>query len=160
MAPHKQNPLLELCTTSITLGNSVAVKLLEYLSAVTDPPNGFNKVATEFLAVSACIIPAKKGLTELVRASTQLPSDVNNELLEKFRQVHTSFTVLGQVTTKLLEKERKTGLGKRFKMMFADSEIEKLRLSLSQCREALQRNSRVQTWSLAENQIEPAAGIG
>lgn len=44
--------------------------------------------------------------------------------------------------------------------MFADSEIEKLRLSLQQCREGLQRNPEMSKWALAENQIEPAAGIG
>ncbi len=45
-------------------------------------------------------------------------------------------------------------------MMFADNEIEKLRLYLVQCREGLARNHRMQTWSLGESQIEPAAGIG
>ena len=44
--------------------------------------------------------------------------------------------------------------------MFADSEIEKLRLSFVQCREGLQRIPQVANWSLGENQIEPAAGIG
>lgn len=44
--------------------------------------------------------------------------------------------------------------------VFADSEIEKLRLSLVQCREGLARIPQVNNWSLGENQIEPAAGIG
>lgn len=44
--------------------------------------------------------------------------------------------------------------------MFADGEIEKLRLTLVQCREGLMRSPQVQNWTLGENQIEPAAGIG
>lgn len=44
--------------------------------------------------------------------------------------------------------------------MFADTEIEKLRASLAQCREGFQKNPQMNNWSLGENQIEPAAGIG
>lgn len=44
--------------------------------------------------------------------------------------------------------------------VFADGEIERLRLSLAQCRESLQRSPQAVSWNLGENQIEPAAGIG
>lgn len=39
MAPAKgKETLLELCTNTITLGSSIAVHLLDYLSIVKDPP--------------------------------------------------------------------------------------------------------------------------
>ncbi|KAK5165802.1 uncharacterized protein LTR77_008725 [Saxophila tyrrhenica] len=164
MAPSKsKNSLLELCTSSITLGNSVAVHCLDYLSIVKEAPHGFNKLAVEFLETSRVIIPARAGLAEAERSNTTLPADVTNELLERFRQVKNAFTVLDQVVSRYIDSEKKSGfgkLGKGFRMMFADNEIEKLRLSLVSCREALAKNHRMQTWSLGEAQIEPAAGIG
>ena len=39
MAPAKgKETVLELCTSTITLGSSIAVHLLDYLSIVKDPP--------------------------------------------------------------------------------------------------------------------------
>ena len=164
MAPTKgKDTLLELCTTSVTLGNSVAVHLLDYLSIAPDPPHGFNKVAVEFLETSRVLIPARTGLTEAARSSTQLPAHTTNDLRQRFSQINNAFTVLDQVVTRYLASERKSGFGKfgkGFRMMFADSEIEKLRQSLAQCREALAKSPQVQTWTLGECQIEPAAGIG
>ncbi|KAK3715681.1 hypothetical protein LTR37_006906 [Vermiconidia calcicola] len=162
MAP-KKDTLLELCTTTITVGNSIAVHILDYLSVVKDPPHGFNKLAVQFLETSRVLIPAKTGLTEAARSYTQFSTDVTNELRERFRSVSTAFTVLNQVVNRFLDNERKQGfskIGKGFRMMFADSEIDKLRQSLVQCREALSRSPQVLQWTLGENQIEPAAGIG
>ena len=161
MAPTKG--LLELCTASITLGNSIAVHFLDYLSIVKDPPNGFNKLAVEFLETSRVLIPAKTGLTEAARSYTALPQGSENELRDRLRQIHTTFTVLNNVVNKYLDNERKSTfgkLGKGFRMMFAENEIDKLRLSLVQCREALSRRPEAQSWTLGEEQIEPAAGIG
>ena len=164
MAPTKgKDALLELCTSSITLGGSIAVHLLDYLSIVKDLPKGFNKLAVEFLETSRVLIHARSGLAEAVRSLKPLLADVTNELRERFRQINTAFTVLNQVVNRYLDSERKSGfgkLGKGFRMMFADSEIEKLRLSMVQCREGLAKSPQVQTWALGENQIEPAAGIG
>lgn len=112
MAPKGKDSLLELCTSSITLGNSIAVHMLDYLSVVRDPPTGFNRLAVEFLETSRVIIPAKTGLTEAARSYTQLPSETANELRERFKVVHTSFTVLNQVVNKFNDNEKKQGLGK------------------------------------------------
>ena len=164
MAPMKgKDSLLELCTNSITLGNSIAVHMLDYLSVVKDPPHGFNKLAVEFLETSRNLIPAKTGLADTARSLSQFPADVSNDLRERFRQVHTTFTLLNNVVNRFLEQERKQGFGKfgkGFRMMFADSEVDKLRISLTQCRESLLRNPQVLSWTLGEHQIEPAAGIG
>lgn len=113
MAPSKdKDSLLELCTSSITLGNNISIHLLDYLSIVKDPPHGFNKLAVEFLETSRVIIPARTGLAEVERSFTQLPADITTDLLERFRQVKNAFTVLDQVVNKYLEAERKSGFGK------------------------------------------------
>ena len=163
MAPKGKDTPLEICTSTITLGNSIAVHMLDYLSVVKDPPHGFNKLAVEFIETSRVLIPAKTGLTEQARSLMQLALNTTNELKERFRQVNTAFTVLNQVVNRFLDNERKQGfsrIGKGFRMMFADGEIDKLRLTLVQCRDSLLKNPQIQSWTLGENQIEPAAGIG
>lgn len=164
MAPTKgKDAPLELCTSVITLGSSIAVKVLDYLSIAKDPPIGFNKLAIEFLETSRVIIPARAGLSQASRSGANLPAHVTNDFREQFRQVNNAFTVLNQVVSRYLDSERKSGFGKLregFRMMFADSEIEKLRMSLMQCRDALAKSVKAQSWTLGENQVEPAAGIG
>lgn len=161
MAPKQGiESLLELCTSSITLGNTVAVHLLDYLSIVKDPPTGFNRLAVEFLQTATVLIPGRSGLADAARAYSHLPPDTSSDIRERLREVHTAFSALNVVVNKYLEGERKTGLGKKFRRMFADSEIEKLRLLLAQSRDALTRISEAQGWQLKPDQIEPAAGIG
>lgn len=152
--------LLELCTTSITLGNSIAVHMLDYLSVVKDPPFGFNKLAVEFLDTATVLIPGRSGLAETARAYSHLPPDTSTDIRERLRGVHTAFTALNAVVNKYLDGERKSGLGKKFRRMFGDSEIEKITHILAQSKEALRRTSQAQGWRLKPDQIESAAGIG
>ena len=63
----------------------------------------------------------------------------------------------------VLENERTQGFGKLskgFKMMFANTDLEKIRLSLSQCREGMMKNPQVLAWTLSQGPMEAAAGIG
>ena len=140
MAPKKgKETLLELCTSTITLGNSTAVHILEYLSDVKDPRHGVKELAAELLETSRPLFPTKTGLTEAARYRTQFPAELTSELQELLRQYNMNFVVLRQLVNKLLDNERKSGfsrLGNGFRMMFADTDIEKMRVSLVQCREA------------------------
>lgn len=161
MAPTKAKELLlDQCTNIIAQGSSIAVKLLDYLCAAKGLPNGFNKLSIEFLETSRALIPARSGLSEAAR-SIKLPSDVANDLAAALGRVKDAFIILNQVVTRFLESEKKSGigkLGKGFRMMFQENDIEKLRLSLSQCRKELERIVQARGWRLAEAQIEPAAG--
>ncbi|KAK4541651.1 hypothetical protein LTR36_007795 [Oleoguttula mirabilis] len=164
MAPTKgKETLLELCASSTTLGNIIAVHVLEYLSVAKAPPDGFNRLAVEFLETSRVLLPTKAGLAVAERARTQFLADITKELRERLRQAFTALTVLNQVVNRFLDNERKQGfskLGKGFRMRFADSEVDKLRQSLAQCREALVRIPVVLAWTASEAQEEAAAGIG
>lgn len=161
MAPTKgKETLLDNCTNTITLGSSIAVKLLDYLCIVKDPPHGFNKLAIEFLETSRVLIPARSGLSEAQR-SIKLPADVASDLHEQLRRISNAFSVLNQVVTKYLEGEKKSGMarfGKGFRMMFQENDVEKLRLSLAQCKTDLARIVQERRWTLGELQVEPAAG--
>ncbi|KAF7196721.1 Ankyrin-2 [Pseudocercospora fuligena] len=164
MAPRKgKETLLELCTATTTLGNTIAVHLVEYLSTAKQPSHGFKELAVEFLETSRILFPAKAGLTETARTGTQFPADITQELRERFHQTNTVFVVLNQLVNKFLENERKQGfgkLGKGFRMMFADTDIEKMRMSLTQCRAALRMSALVFTWTLGEDKVEAASSIG
>ena len=125
-----------------------------------DPPYGFNKLAAEFLNTATVLIPGRSGLAQAARAYSHLPADISSETRDRLRQVHNAFSALNAVVNKYLEGERKSGFGKKFRRMFADSEIEKLTHSLAHSKEGLRKTSDAQSWHLNPDQIEPAAGIG
>lgn len=162
MAPGKatKETLLELCTSTIALGNGIAVHALEYLSISKRPRQGFKELAIEFLEASRALFPAKAGLA---RSSAKFPNDVSQELRDRFNQTRNAFTVLDSMVNKLLSGERKQGfgkLGRGFKLMLADGEIERLRLCLAQCRAALSISALMFSSVLGDGKIDAAAGIG
>ena len=164
MAPKrgKETPL-ELCTQVITQGNTIAVHILEYLSNAKTPRYGFKELAIDFLEASRALFPAKSGLAEAARVRTHLPVDRANELQEFLRSLELNFGVLNNMINKLLENERKQGfskLGKGFRLMFADAEIEKMRQSLVQCRDASKKNALILTFTFSESLPDKASSIG
>lgn len=163
MAPKKGEKLPELCTSTIKLGNSIAVHILEYLSDAKNPRPGFKDVAIEFLETSRALFIANAGLTAASRSGSQLPANVTSDLQELFRQMSMNFTVLNQMVNKLLDNERRQGfgkLGKGFRMMFADTDIEKMKQSLNQCHETSKKNTQLATWALPADNTGIVSSIG
>ncbi|KAI6822463.1 ankyrin [Hortaea werneckii] len=165
MAPSKQGKetLFELCTSTISLGNSISVRCLEYLSDARTVRNGFRDLTIEFLEASRPLFPTKTGLTEASSAGTQFPADAKKDLVGLFRQYHTNYVVLDQMVSKILANEKKHGfskIGKGFSMMFADSDIEKLKSSLLQCRDAASNNMLIQAWMRRDVGEDATAWIG
>jgi ankyrin repeat protein len=166
MAPKrgKENPL-ELCTKATLLGNSISVRMLEYLSTAKHYPHGFRELSTEFLDICRIMWSIEAGLTEANRRHTQgqFPADMIQELEKKFRSINDDFIVLNQTLLKFLDYESKSGIGRLSKgwhMMFADTTIEKIRASLAKNREALKMSSVVFRWSLGDAKADASAGIG
>lgn len=162
MAPKKES-LIDLCTRATNLGNSVSVRLLEYLSTVKHHPHGFRELATDFLDISRILWSIEAGLLESSRSHNQLPSDMVKELDKKFRGTNDDFIVLNQLLLKLLEYEKKRGFGKLSKgwhMMFVDTDIHKMRESLEKSRDALRMSALVFRWSLGDERVDSSVGIG
>ena len=105
----------------------------------------FLRLAVEFLETSRVLIPAKTGLAEASRGYTALPS--SNELRECLKQIQSTFAVLNNVVNRYLENERKSKWTKGFRMLFTENEIDRLRLSLIQCRESLSARPELKTVS-------------
>lgn len=164
MAPRKgKETLLELCAIATNQGNSIAVRMLEYLGIVKHQPTGFTQLATDFLDVSRILWSIEAGLTEAARTHTAFPADMTKELDKKFRQTNDDFTVLNQMLGKYLEYEKKGRLGKfqrGWHNMFADDDIHKLRESLGRSQDALRMSALVFRWSLGEARVDPSIGIG
>ncbi|CAK1363981.1 putative ankyrin repeat protein [Cercospora beticola] len=160
MAPNKKETLLEQCTGVIAIGNGIAVHILEYLSIVKEAPHGFREMAIEFVETSRALFPAKAGLA---RSSAKFQPDVTAQLSQKFQLTKNAFIVLDQVVNKFLGNEKKQTFGKfgkGFRMMFADSEIEKLRLSLNQCKAELSISTLMFSSLLGNDKVDAATAIG
>ncbi|KAK5196880.1 hypothetical protein LTR99_000762 [Exophiala xenobiotica] len=164
MAPRKgKETLTELCTQATNVGNSISVRMLEYLGTVKHQPHGFRELACDFLDISRILWSIEAGLTEAARSHTKFPQDMNTELDKKFRQTNDDFIVLNQMLAKYLEYEKKGRLG-RFQRgwhsMFSDDEIHKIRESLGRSRDALRMSALVFRWSLGDAKADASVGIG
>jgi len=120
---------VELCHRVTGQGNTIAIRMLEYLSSAKHPVPGFQSLAADFIELCQELWSIEAGLTEAVKTRNALPVEVGQELDRRIRQVSDEFVVLGQMTTKFVDNEnKKGGFGSKFRMMFADTDVEK-----SQC---------------------------
>jgi ankyrin repeat protein len=164
MAPGKgKETLLGLCSRTTNLGNSISVRMLEYLSTVKSHPFGFRDLATDFLDTCRILWSIEAGLTEASRRQNQLPLDMVQELDGKFRQTNDNFIVLNHMLLKFLDYDKKGALGKLqkgWRMMFTGTDIEKMRESLAKCRDALRMSALVFRWSIGDTKADASVGIG
>jgi hypothetical protein len=161
MAPKKgKETLLDLCNRSTAQGNTISVRMLEYLSTVKEPPLGFRELSVNFLEICRVLYAIEAGLQEASRAHSQFPQDMQQELDKKLRGTQDDFIVLNQMLSKFLESEKKGSFGRFRKMMFADTDCHKLNQSLGKTREALGMSSMVFRWYLGDEKAEASLGIG
>ncbi|RMD40775.1 hypothetical protein DV735_g4377, partial [Chaetothyriales sp. CBS 134920] len=164
MAPKKgKETTLELCNTNISVGNGIAMRMLEYIGTVKHQPHGFNDLACDFLEVSRILWSIEVGLVEAERTQTQFSQEMGLELDKKFRQTYADFTVLDQLLTRFLEYEKKGRLG-RFQRgwhnMFSDDEIRRIRESLCRSQEALRISAMFFRWTVGDAKADASVGIG
>jgi ankyrin repeat protein len=155
--------LLELCTRAALLGNSISVRMLEYLSTAKNHPPGFKELAFEFLDLSRIMWSIEAGLMEASRKKSKLPVDMVEELDNKFRKTNDDFIVLNHLLLKYLEYETRGTFGrlqKGWRIMFSSTDIEKIRESLAKNRDALRMSSMVFRWSVGDEKADGSFGIG
>ncbi|KUI69387.1 Ankyrin repeat and KH domain-containing protein 1 [Cytospora mali] len=164
MAPRRKETPLELCDKATVLGNTIAIRMLEYLSTVKHHVQGFGDLANEFLEVCRILWAIESGLGDANhKQHPSFPADMLTELEKHFRQVHDDFIVLNQLVTRFLDNDKKHGfarVAKGFKMMFADSDVNKMRMSLEKTRETLKMSALVFRWSLGGDEVDATIGIG
>lgn len=152
---------LELCNKVTTQGNTIAIRMLEYLSSAKHPVQGVQTLSTEFLELSRLIWSIEAGLTESVHKRMAVPVEVTQELDKQFRRINDEFIVVNQMMVKFLDNEtKKSGFGRAFRMMFADTDVDKVRNTLIKSRDALKMSSAMFRWSLGDVKADSQMGIG
>ncbi|CAN8097893.1 unnamed protein product [Discula destructiva] len=163
MAPRKKESAAALCDKAVTLGNTIAIRMMEYFSTGKHQVQGFRELANVFLEVGRILWSIETALKSSADATQRLPEEMVAELEKRFRQTHDDFIVLLEIVTRFLENDKKTGFGrfaKGFKMMFADSRVDKMRSSLEKTREALKMSALVFRWTMGEDEVDSTIDMG
>jgi hypothetical protein len=102
MAPAKKETSVELCRRVNAQGNTIAIRMLEYLSTAKSPIPGFESLATEFIELCQVLWSIEAGLTEAAKSRNGLPVEVAQELDRRIRQINEEFSVLSQMVNKCM----------------------------------------------------------
>lgn len=158
MAPSKT---LELCNKVTTQGNTISIRMLEYLSSAKNPVHGIQTLANEFLELSRLVWSIEAGLTESSHKRNPIPAEVTHELDKQFRRIHDEFIVVNQMMVKFLDNEnKKGGFGRAFRSLFADNDVDRVRGTLIKSRDQLKMSSAMFRWSLGDAKADSQMGIG
>jgi ankyrin repeat protein len=135
--------------------------MLEYLSTAKQPIQGFEGLAREFVDLCQVLWSIEAGVGEATKGDSRFPIEVSQELDRRVRQVNEEFSVLSQMVNKFVDKENhKGGFGMKFRMMFADTDVEKMRHTLSRSRDSLKVSSAMFRWTLGDARADASMGIG
>ena len=155
MAPKKgKETALDLCSQATALGNTISVRMLEYLGSGTNEPHNFRQLANDFREICGTLWSIEAGLLQVSRNPAKFPAELLEELAKKIRLVSEDFSVLNQLLVRFLDGEKKGGFRKLRRMMFADTDIENMRRSLLKNQEALKMSALMFKWSVGERRID------
>ncbi|KAF9697375.1 hypothetical protein EKO04_004633 [Ascochyta lentis] len=161
MAPSRKETTIDLCKRVNAQGNTVSIRMLEYLSSTKEPVRGFFPLATSFLDLARLVWSIEAGINESFKTRKTYPVEITQGLDTRFRQIHDEFTVLSQMVSKFIDNDNgKGGLGKRMRMMFADSEVDKVRLALMKSSESLKVSSAIFRWTIGDDHADATMSIG
>jgi ankyrin repeat protein len=154
---------VQLCQRVTTQGNTISIRMLEYLGTSKNAIPGFETLATEFIELCRLLWSIEAGLTESAKDPRHaVPVEVTQELDKRFRQVSDEFTVLQQMVVKFVDNDagKGGGFGRRFRMMFADTDVDKMRTTLSRSRDSLKVSSAMFRWTMGDAKADATMGIG
>ncbi|KAL1611193.1 hypothetical protein SLS59_000834 [Nothophoma quercina] len=163
MAPPKKETSVQLCQRVTTQGNTISIRMLEYLGTSKHAIPGFEALANEFIELCRLLWSIEAGLTESAKNPRHaIPVEVTQELDRRFRQVSDEFTVLQQMVVKFVDNDagKGGGFGRRFRMMFADTDVDKMRTTLSRSRDSLKVSSAMFRWTIGDTKADATMGIG
>lgn len=102
MAPVRKESSVELCARVNAQGNTIAIRMLEYLSTAKSPIHGFQSLSTEFIELCQVLWSIEAGLAEATKTPSGFPIEVSQELDKRVRQVNEEFSVLSQMVNKCM----------------------------------------------------------
>jgi ankyrin repeat protein len=144
MAPtnnHVQH--FKLCNSTNTLGNTIAVLLLDYFGMSGLQNNRLEALTLAFLETSRMLFRLRNAMSEnKATPARKRPSiDGSDRFLEHLRLAYVTFTGLHQYLSNKLKIERKHGfskLGHSLRTICHGTDAERLRAALEQCHGGLQ----------------------
>lgn len=175
--------LQPLCTRATDLGNNISVRLVELLTSLKHTPASLHGLANEFLDITRILWSIESGLAkarrrdsgeslrvggewepsgEEVRATIFSPG--MSEVLEaRLRQTVRDFEALDGILSKYLDAQKKgpvARLQSRWRRMFADRDLERMRVSLTSARDSLRAIALVFQCSLGNGPTEQSICVG
>ncbi|KAJ4311074.1 hypothetical protein N0V94_008126 [Neodidymelliopsis sp. IMI 364377] len=135
--------------------------MLEYLSSSKEPVRGFFPLADAFIDLARLVWSIEAGINESFKSRKTYPAEITQELDARFRQVYDEFVALNQMVSKFVDNDNgKGGLGRRMRMMFADTEVDKVRLTLRKSCESLKMSSAIFRWTIGDDNADATMSIG
>lgn len=161
MAPSRKETTIDLCKRVNAQGNTVSIRMLEYLSSSKEPVRGFFPLAAAFLDLARLVWSIEAGINESFKTRKTYPVEITQELDTRFRHVYDEFVVLSQMISKFIDNDNgKGGLGKRMRMMFADTEVDKVRMTLLKSCDSLKMSSAIFRWTIGDDYADATMSIG
>lgn len=135
-----QDHLLRVTDSTAALGNSISLKMVEFLDHVKDQPLGFRDLGLEFLSICKILNSLQTSLQQHFRSGQPFPQQAIPELTKILDQTLHDFTQLQYLLEKFLQYEQGGAfatLQKTWRLFFADKDISTVKSSLQTNKGAL-----------------------
>ena len=132
--------LLRTVSSTTVLGNSISLKMVDFLDHVRDQPAGFRDLGLDFLSISQILNSLEDSLKEHFKTRQPFPERAIPELTKVLAKTWDDFQHLQSLLQKFMDYEKGGAfarLQKTWRSVFADKDIAKVRLSLQANKGAL-----------------------
>ena len=135
-----QDALLRDANAATQLGNSISLKMIDFLNQVKNQPLGFKGLGVEFLGICKILNALEERLGEHFSTNQPFPEQAISELQKILDKTTRDFVQLQDLLQKFMDYE--TGgavamLQKTWRTLFADKDISKVSSSLQESKGAL-----------------------
>ena len=135
-----EESLLRTVSSTTVLGNSISLKMVDFLDHVKDQPAGFRDLGLDFLSISQILNSLEDSLKEHFKTRQPFPERAIPELTKVLAKTWDDFQHLQNLLQKFMDYEKGGAfarLQKTRRSVFADKDIAKVRLSLQANKGAL-----------------------
>jgi hypothetical protein len=132
--------LLRTVSSTTVLGNSISLKMVDFLDHVKDQPAGFRDLGLDFLSISHILNSLEDSLKEHFKTRQPFPERAIPELTKVLAKSWDDFQHLQNLLQKFMDYEKGGAfarLQKTWRSVFADKDIAKVRGSLQANKGAL-----------------------
>jgi hypothetical protein len=136
----QQDTLMRSITACTLLGDSISLKMVDFLNQVQDQPVGFRDLGLNFLGICQILSALADSLHEHFKTNQPFPDRAIPELTRVIAKTTQDFAQLQTLLQKFMDFEKGGALAKlqkTWRLIFADKDIAKVRSSLQENKGAL-----------------------